>query len=112
MEQTQEGSTTGGGPLAGRVVLVTGGAKRIGRAIALRLGAAGADVAITFRGSQAEAEETVREIAALGVDGFAARCDLEDPQGIREAMAAVVEEFGRLDLLVNNAGRLDRKSVV
>ena len=65
MEQTQEGSTTGGGPLAGRVVLVTGGAKRIGRAIALRLGAAGADVAITFRGSQAEAEETVRDIEFL-----------------------------------------------
>jgi NAD(P)-dependent dehydrogenase (short-subunit alcohol dehydrogenase family) len=51
------------GPLAGKVALVTGAGKRIGRAIALRLALAGADVAITYLGSQAEAEATVREIA-------------------------------------------------
>jgi NAD(P)-dependent dehydrogenase (short-subunit alcohol dehydrogenase family) len=91
-------------PLAGKTALVTGGAKRIGRAIALRLAASGADVAITYRESQAEAEETVRELAAFDVDALAVRTDLGDAESIRETVAAVVEEFGRLDILVNNAG--------
>jgi len=90
--------------LEGKVALVTGAAKRIGRAIALKLAANGADVAITYRDSQAEAEETVRALAALDVDAFAVRCDIDDPESIREAVAGVVEEFGQLDILVNNAG--------
>ena len=91
-------------PLAGKVALVTGGARRIGRAIALRLAASGADVAITYRDSQSEAEETVRSLAALNVEAFAVRTDLTDAESIRQSVAAVVEEFGRLDILVNNAG--------
>jgi 3-oxoacyl-[acyl-carrier protein] reductase/pteridine reductase len=91
-------------PLAGKTVLVTGAAKRIGRAIALRLATAGANVAITYLSSQAEAEATVRDLAALDVDAVAVRTDLADPASIGETVAAVVEEFGRLDILVNNAG--------
>jgi 3-oxoacyl-[acyl-carrier protein] reductase/pteridine reductase len=91
-------------PLAGKAALVTGGAKRIGRAIAMALAANGANVAITYRGSQSEAEETVRELASLDVDALAVRTDLGDPLSIREAVEAVVAEFGRLDILVNNAG--------
>jgi 3-oxoacyl-[acyl-carrier protein] reductase/pteridine reductase len=94
-------------PLAGKVVLVTGAAKRIGRAIALRLGKAGAGVAITYRGSQTEAEDTVRELAALNVDAMAIRCDVNEPESIREMVAATVEEFGRLDIVVNNAGAFE-----
>jgi len=91
-------------PLAGKVALVTGGARRIGRAIALQLAASGTDVAITYRDSQPEAEETVRSLAALNVEAFAVRTDLTDAESIRQSVAAVVEEFGRLDILVNNAG--------
>jgi len=91
-------------PLAGKVALVTGGARRIGRAIALQLAASGTDVAITYRDSQPEAEETVRSLAALNVEAFAVRTDLTDAENIRQSVAAVVEEFGRLDILVNNAG--------
>jgi len=91
-------------PLAGKVALVTGAAKRIGRAIALALAGSGANVAITYRDSQREAEDTVRELAACDVDGLAVRTDLGDPESIRQTVAAVVEEFGRLDILVNNAG--------
>ena len=91
-------------PLAGKAALVTGGAKRIGRAIALTLAANGADVAITYRESQAEAEQTVRDLAALDVDALAVRTDLGDAESIRETVAAVIEEFGRLDVVVNNAG--------
>ncbi len=91
-------------PLIGKTALVTGGAKRIGRTIALRLAEAGANVAITYRDSQPEAECTVREIAGYDVEAFAVRCNLRDPEEIREAVASTVAEFGQLDLLVNNAG--------
>ena len=90
--------------LTGKTALVTGAAKRIGRAIAMALAASGANVAITYLGSQSEAEETVRDLAAFDVDAFAVRTDLRDPESIRESVAAVVEEFGGLDILVNNAG--------
>jgi NAD(P)-dependent dehydrogenase (short-subunit alcohol dehydrogenase family) len=90
--------------LIGKTVLVTGAAKRIGRAIALALAESGANVAITYLASQSEAEETVRSLAEFDVEALAVRCDLNDPKSIEETVAAVVEEFGRLDLLVNNAG--------
>ena len=98
-------------PLAGSAALVTGGARRIGRAIALRLAASGANVAITYRDSQPEAEDTVRALAALDVDAFAVRTDLADAESIRQSVAAVVEEFGRLDLLVNNAGLFEQAAL-
>lgn len=90
--------------LQGRAVLVTGAAIRIGRTLALALARAGADVAITWRGSETEAKHTVAEIAALGVKTFAVHCDVRDPQSVEEAVGAIVQRFGRLDLLVNNAG--------
>jgi NAD(P)-dependent dehydrogenase (short-subunit alcohol dehydrogenase family) len=93
-----------GGALAGKAALVTGGAKRIGRAIALRLAAAGANVAISYLGSQLEAEATVRELAAFGVEAMAVRADVQDAVAIRELVTEVAGEFGRLDFLVNNAG--------
>ncbi|WP_263377007.1 SDR family NAD(P)-dependent oxidoreductase [Granulicella aggregans] len=94
-------------PLAGKTVLVTGGAKRIGREIALTLARAGANVAITFGGSQAEAEQTVADLAALDVEAMAVRCELRDPEDVKQTVGAVIEEFERLDILVNNAGTFE-----
>lgn len=91
-------------PLFGKTVLVTGAAKRIGRAIALALAESGANVAITYLGSQLEAEATVQAIAEFEVDAFAVRCDLRDPESIEQAVISVIEEFGQIDVLVNNAG--------
>ncbi|GGG85290.1 SDR family NAD(P)-dependent oxidoreductase [Edaphobacter dinghuensis] len=91
-------------PLAGKTVVVTGAAKRIGRAIALALAESGANVAITYLASQLEAEATVQAIAGYDVDAFAVRCDLRDPESIEQAVISVIEEFGQLDVLVNNAG--------
>jgi NAD(P)-dependent dehydrogenase (short-subunit alcohol dehydrogenase family) len=90
--------------LAGKTVLVTGAAKRIGRAIALALAESGANVAITYLGSQQEAEATVRSLAEYDVDALAVRCDLRDPESIEQTVISVIEEFGHLDVLVNNAG--------
>jgi 3-oxoacyl-[acyl-carrier protein] reductase/pteridine reductase len=90
--------------LKGKTVLVTGAAKRIGRAIAIALAERGASVAITYLASQPEAEKTVRTLATHDVDALAIRCDLRDPESIQETMSSVIEEFGQLDLLVNNAG--------
>jgi 3-oxoacyl-[acyl-carrier protein] reductase/pteridine reductase len=97
--------------LAGKTALITGGARRIGRAIALRIASSGANVAITYRDSQPQAEETVRDLAALGVDAFAVRTELTDAESIRQTVAAVVEEFGRLDILVNNAGLFEQAAL-
>ena len=90
--------------LQGRVALVTGAAKRIGRTLALTLAGAGANVAITYRDSESEAQKTVSELKALGGDAIAVRCDVRDPQSVEGAVAEVVKHFGKLDLLVNNAG--------
>lgn len=93
--------------LSGKTALVTGAAKRIGRAIALALAAQGADVAITYRNSDEAAQQTVVDLAALGVKSLAVRCDLLDPEAIRSAVAEVASQFGRIDLLVNNAGMFE-----
>src|SRR6185437_605832 len=91
-------------PLSGKTVVVTGGARRIGRAIALALAESGANVAITYLGSQLEAESTVRSIAEYDVDAFAVRCDLREPVSIERAVLSIIEELGQIDVLVNNAG--------
>jgi NAD(P)-dependent dehydrogenase (short-subunit alcohol dehydrogenase family) len=90
-------------PLIAKSALVTGGARRIGREIALTLARAGADVAITYRSSQADAAQTVEQIQALGRRGIAIECDVRSEDSVRGAVAATVEQFCRLDILVNNA---------
>jgi 3-oxoacyl-[acyl-carrier protein] reductase/pteridine reductase len=94
-------------PLAGKRVLVTGGAKRIGRTLALTLAEAGADVAITYRGSETEARETVLVLQALGGKALAVSCDLRAESSVSAAVAAAVDGLGGLDLLVNNAGAFE-----
>jgi 3-oxoacyl-[acyl-carrier protein] reductase/pteridine reductase len=89
--------------LRGKTALVTGGAKRIGRGIALALARAGADVALTYRASGSEAEKTVNELKALGSNAFAVACEMRSESEVKAAVAAVMDGFGRLDLLINNA---------
>jgi NAD(P)-dependent dehydrogenase (short-subunit alcohol dehydrogenase family) len=93
--------------LAGQTALVTGAAKRLGRGMALALAQAGADVAITYRASAAEAEQTLTELRALGVNASAHRCHLDYPDEITATVGAAVESLGRLDILVNNAGSFE-----
>jgi len=82
--------------LSGKSALVTGGARRVGREIALALARAGADVAITFRNSRAEAAQTAGEIEKLGRGALAVECDVRSEASVRAAVAVTVGRFGRL----------------
>jgi 3-oxoacyl-[acyl-carrier protein] reductase len=86
----------------GRVVLVTGGSRGIGRAVVELFAAGGARLVVQFRADHQAADDTV---AALGGGGhLALQADLADPEQVRWLVERVVEEFGRIDVLVNNAG--------
>lgn len=93
--------------LAGKKALVTGGAKRIGRGLALALAAAGADVAITYRGSADEAEQTLVDIGGFGVRGVAVPCDVHQERSVTRAIEQTIHGLGGMDILVNNAGRFE-----
>jgi len=97
------GNLTSEKTLVGRVALVTGAAKRLGRFVALRLAEEGADVAVHYGKSAAEAQEVVREIEQRGRRAAAFSADLTNVQAIRQLFENAVQHFGRLDILVNNA---------
>ena len=90
-------------PLSGRVAIVTGSARNIGRAIALDLAEAGAAVMINARASRAEAEAVAGEIRGAGGRAAVTIADITHPDAAAALVAAAVETFGRLDVLVNNA---------
>ena len=98
--------------LNGKVALVTGAGKRLGRAVALRLAEEGADVAVHYRGSDAEAREVVSEIEKLGRRAIAMRAELTSVEEIRGLVQSVSHEFGRIDLLVNSAANFLPSSVI
>jgi len=98
--------------LAGRVALVTGSAKRLGRAVALRLAAEGADVIIHYRASTGEAQSAVAEIEKLGGRGYAIAADLTNVADIKRLSDETAKQFGRLDILVNNAASFLPSSIV
>jgi pteridine reductase len=89
--------------LQGRVALVTGAAKRIGRAVAIRLASDGADVVIHYNRSKSEAEDAAAEIAKFGRKSIAVQADLCSLAQIKRLFQQIVDQFGRLDILVNSA---------
>ncbi|WP_137181256.1 SDR family NAD(P)-dependent oxidoreductase [Roseomonas sp. AR75] len=95
--------TTHGGPLAGKVAIVTGAARRNGRDTAYALAGAGAAVVVNTRASMAEVEGVAAEIRARGGRALAVLADVTEEADVARMVARTVEEFGRLDILVNNA---------
>ena len=93
----------GSGKLEGKVALVTGGDSGIGRAVAVLFAREGADVAIAYLSEHEDAEETRLAVADEGARCLLLPGDVTEEAWCRKAVAAVVEEFGRLDILVNNA---------
>ncbi len=90
--------------LSGRVALVTGGSRGIGRAIALRLAADGAKVALNFSSNVAKAEEVKSAIEAQGGAAMLVQGDVSSLAVVTELVKQIVDEWGRLDILINNAG--------
>lgn len=90
--------------LAGKVALVTGGARGIGAATARALADAGAHVAVSYSASATQAQALVAELETKGVRAAAFQADQADPQQVDGLVKAVHKRFGRLDVLVNNAG--------
>lgn len=87
-----------------KVALVTGGSRGIGKACALELAKTGYDVVINYVGNEEAANATVSELKALGAEAYAARFDVTDKEAVEAGVAQVMEKFGKIDVLVNNAG--------
>jgi 3-oxoacyl-[acyl-carrier protein] reductase len=89
---------------AGKVGLVTGAASGIGRSAVLALARAGYDVVVNYSRSEAAARATAAQAEQLGVAALLHRCDVSDDAAVRSMLQAVDRRFGRLDVLINNAG--------
>lgn len=87
-----------------KLALVTGGSRGIGKACAMKLAHAGYDVVINYAGNEEAANKTVEEIKSLGVEAAAYKFDIADNDAVNNAIKDIVEKFGRIDVLVNNAG--------
>lgn len=96
----------------GKIALVTGAGTGIGRATALAFGRAGATVAVHYHGSRFEAEEVAAALCAEGADARAFRADVTRPDEVRVLIDGVMQAFGRIDVLVNNAGSLLGRSPI
>lgn len=90
--------------LADKVAFVTGASRGIGRAIALKLAADGAKVALNFASNSAKAEEVKREIESLGGEAMLVQGNVSDFATVAELIKTVVDAWGRIDILINNAG--------
>jgi len=89
--------------LRGKSVLITGAARRIGLAMAEAFADAGANVAITYNTSGAQARQALTDLKSRTREAIALQCDVRDPQCVTDTVSKVVAEFGGIDILINNA---------
>ena len=92
--------------LSGKVALVTGASRGIGRGIAEALGTAGASVAVNYRASAAGAAEVVEVVRSCGQEAIAVQADVAEEDDVARMVDTVLDRFGRIDILISNAGIL------
>jgi len=111
---TTAGSAAGsaGGSLAGKVAIVTGGNSGIGKAIVLELAREGASVVVDYVAQPEATADLVKEVTALGARALGVKADVSQVAELEQLVAATVREYGRLDIMVNNAGIEYRASVL
>lgn len=90
--------------LSGKTAVVTGGSRGIGKAICLQFAKNGADIAFLYAGNTAKAEETRQELEQLGVKAKAYQCNVADVDAVAAVVKKIVQDFGSIHILVNNAG--------
>jgi 3-oxoacyl-[acyl-carrier protein] reductase len=91
-------------PLTDKIALVTGASRGIGRGIALELGKRGATVLVNYKGNAEAAQEVVEQIKAAGSNAIAVQADVGTVEGADAVVKAALDSFGKLDILINNAG--------
>jgi NAD(P)-dependent dehydrogenase (short-subunit alcohol dehydrogenase family) len=97
--------------LKGKTVFITGAARRLGKAIALAMAQAGANVAFSFLLSEEEARQTLEQLAGFPQRTLAVRCDLREKKEVQQTVSQVLEHFGQIDLLINNAGVFETANI-
>jgi len=92
------------GSLSGKVAIVTGGSRGIGRCISLEMARLGAKVAVIYRGGKAEAEAVAQQIRGMDTEAMVVQADVGNKDQARGLVKEVIDHWGRVDVLVNNAG--------
>jgi 3-oxoacyl-[acyl-carrier protein] reductase len=93
----------------GKIAIITGGGRGIGRAIALALAQRKIDVVVTYLTRRDCCEQTAADVRALGREALVVQADVTQRESVRQLVSTVTEKFGRIDVLVNNAGILQQK---
>ena len=99
-------------PLRHRTALITGGSRGIGKGVALGLAREGVRMAISYRRNKGAAQNTLRQLQSVGAECFAVEADVTDPAKVQFLIDAVMERFERIEVLVNNVGKFNWKSVM
>lgn len=97
--------------LEGRVALVTGASRGLGKGIAIELAACGAEVIVNYHSSPQQAEEVVQSIIAAGGHATKFQADVSLPQSVEQMFEWIKQTYGRLDILINNAGTSQSKDI-
>lgn len=92
--------------LENRVAVITGGSRGIGKGIALTFAREGANIVFSYNKNKTAADETIKEIEALGVRAIAVQADAGDEEAVKKMANIVADEFGHINILVNNAGTI------
>lgn len=95
--------------LENRVAVITGGSRGIGKGIALTFAKEGADIVFSYHSNAKAADETVREIEALGVKAVAVKANAGDERDVKNMAEITAKEFGKINILVNNAGTIGKE---